>query len=148
VPIRLSRTGNSTREAGYTLVELLVVLAIIGLIILAVPVLIGTMRPGVESKAAAHALVHDLRVARETAIQQGVETRVVMNAAGRSYVVSGGAVHVLPRGVPLSFNGPRGNEIRFYPDGSSTGGTVLVGSPKLRHRIVAHWLTGQISLDE
>ena len=50
-------TGKSaTGEAGFTLTELLVVLAIIGLLIVAAPTLLNTALPGTQSLAAARAL--------------------------------------------------------------------------------------------
>ena len=58
---------------GFTLVELLVVLAIAALAMSAVPPLFSAAMPGVEMKAAARRTVSSLRLARELAIRQGAE---------------------------------------------------------------------------
>lgn len=146
--IRPSRTGA---DRGYTLVELLVVLAVIGLIIASVPTLIGAARPAIQAKAAARMMAQDMGMARQAAILHGTETGIVLNAAaGRYALVPGGAARDMPKGVPFSFRGTaaNGNMIVFFPDGSSTGGIVDVGDAGHRHRIIAHWLSGRISLDE
>jgi general secretion pathway protein H len=146
VPIRLSRTGA---DGGYTLVELLVVLAVIGLIILSVPTLLTAARPALQAKAAARLMAEDMSAARQAAVLHGVETGIVLNAAaGRYAMVPGGVVRNLPKGVIMAFRSTDGNAILFYPDGSSTGGIVLVGDAGHQHRIIAHWLSGRISLDE
>ncbi|MEH6874543.1 MAG: GspH/FimT family pseudopilin, partial [Candidatus Competibacter sp.] len=38
--------------------------------------------------------------------------------------------------------------IRFFPDGSSTGGAITVGGAKLAYRINVDWLTGAIAIVE
>ena len=38
--------------------------------------------------------------------------------------------------------------IRFFPDGSSTGGHITVSGPKLAYRINVDWLTGAIAIVE
>jgi general secretion pathway protein H len=146
-PIRPSRIGD---DAGYTLVELLVVLAVIGLVILSVPTLLSAARPAVEAKAAARLLAQDLSTARQTAILKRRETGVVLNAQTGRYALAGGVLRELPKGVSLSFRATAGggNTILFYPDGSSTGGIVDIGDATHRHRVIAHWLSGRISLDE
>src|ERR1700712_6082136 len=74
-PIRPCAAG-SAREAGFTLTELLVVLAIIGLLLAAVPVLVQSAMPGARSLAAARGLAQDLRIARGQAIASGSATVV------------------------------------------------------------------------
>ncbi|MCK7491838.1 MAG: hypothetical protein MZW92_09370 [Comamonadaceae bacterium] len=38
--------------------------------------------------------------------------------------------------------------IRFFPDGSSTGGAITVSGPKLAYRVNVDWLTGAIAIVE
>ncbi len=142
-------------QDGYTLIELLVVLAVMALLIAAAPALLSTMRPGVEAKTAAHTLVNDLRGARAAAIVGNSETWVVVDAANNSYQIEPyGVSRTLPRTVSLDLRGPRGEEsgkrveLRFFPDGSSTGGSIRIVSGGHQHSIIDHWLTGRITIDE
>jgi general secretion pathway protein H len=136
------------REGGYTLLELLVVLAIIGLIASAALPMFAAMRPGLQAKSAARAIAEDLRTARQSAISSGEETRVVMNGAANRYaILPHGAARVLPKQIAFRVQAS-GDEIDFFPDGSTSGGAVTVQSGTARHRIVVHWPSGRISLDE
>jgi general secretion pathway protein H len=143
--IRPSRTGDS----GFTLVELLVVLAVIALLIVAAPTLVSAARPGLEGKAAARALAQDLNAARQAAIFSGDESQVTFDPGTGSYVAPGGKRHAVPRDFSLAFQpGGLSNRIRFFPDGSSTGGTIVLGAGGHQHRVTAHWLSGRVSVDD
>ncbi|MEI9886381.1 MAG: GspH/FimT family pseudopilin [Rhizomicrobium sp.] len=145
-PIPPSRTG----EAGFTLTELLVVLAIIGLLVAAVPALLQSALPGARSLAAARALAGDLRAARGQAIAGGGATAIRFDAARQIYLSEpGDRRHVLPHAIRFSLQGAKpAVRIGFYPDGSSTGGVVLVGDAAQRHRVAIDWLSGRVSVDE
>jgi general secretion pathway protein H len=128
------------------MVELLVVLAIIGLLtVVAVPML-SASRPGLEATAAARTLASDLRAARQAAIDGGATQSVVLRPPNRYGAVR--TVHSLPRTVTLTFHGPMHDEIDFYPDGSASGGTIDLASNKVRHRVTVRWPSGQIGVDE
>lgn len=150
-----SPIGKRATEAGYTLVELLVVLAVMGLLLAAAPVLIKAARPGIEAKAAVRMLANDLRAARATAVANNRETWVILDAPANFYAIEpDGGGRKLPDGVSLEFRGPRGDAagkrivLRFYPDGSSTGGSVGIASRGRQYWIADHWLTGRISIHE
>jgi general secretion pathway protein H len=146
-PIRPCATGRRG-EAGFTLTELLVVLAIIGLLVAAIPVLLRSAIPGTQALAAARSLANDLRLARGLAIARGATISVTFDPARQVYAVApGGDVHVLPNHIRFAL-AQRGTAIGFYPDGSSNGGAVFVGDGGTRHRVAADWLTGRISIDE
>ena len=138
-PIRRSATG----EAGYTLVELLVVVAIIGLLLAMTPALLRTAIPGQQTLSAARTLAMDLRAARNAALTQGIETRVSFDTERQSYLLQPGAnARRLPYGVPFAA-AKDGVEIDFFPDGSARGGIITVGR---RYRVSADWLTGRVSI--
>ena len=145
-PTRPCATGSA---AGFTLVELLVVLAIIGLLIAAAPILMQSAMPGARSLAAARALAQELRQTRGQAIASGNATAIRFDTAQQIYLLEpGGRAHALPRTVRFSLPAQAATQIGFYPDGSSTGGTILVGDGALRHRVSVNWLTGRIAVDE
>ncbi len=42
--------------------------------------------------------------------------------------------------------GERVSGIRFYPDGSATGGRVSVSTPRTRMSVDVNWLTGKVRI--
>lgn len=154
--ILLSATGDK-HQAGFTLVEMLVVLAIMACMIGMVPVLIAAGRPGLEARAEARMLAHDMQTARFRAMEGGVETALILDGGAARYrITPGGPERILPAPAALQFQAaqpswagrPSGKgRIAFFPDGSSSGGTILLGPPQSRHQITVHWLTGRVSID-
>jgi general secretion pathway protein H len=133
-------------DAGYTLIELLVVLAIMGMIAGVALPLLSAGRPGIETKALARALASDLQLARQDAISRNTANHVVLRRSGSRYALwPVGTWHALPQGIGLSM---QGGEIAFYPDGSTSGGTILVEGGGVRRRVDVRWPTGRIDADE
>jgi type II secretion system protein H len=85
------------RSRGLTLIEILVVLAIIGLVTaIALPMVAGTSNA--EMRSAARQLASGLRLARSEAVSQRRETFLVIDLAGRRFKVDRDArEHPLPR---------------------------------------------------
>src|SRR5689334_19692424 len=103
-PTRRSATGSA--EAGFTLTELLVVFAIIGLLIVAAPALLKTALPGTESLAAARALADDLREAHGLAVSRGETIRIAFDVEHQTYRSANGASRALPRHIHFAFASP------------------------------------------
>jgi general secretion pathway protein H len=142
-------------ERGFTMMELLVVLAIMGLLIVAMPAIVAAGRPGVDARSTAIAIADDLRAARITAVATDHEAQLVFDIAAGSYAIEpGGRRRDLPPGTVVHFRGSRGEvtadtaAIRFFPDGTSTGAELLLDHGGQEHRVRANWLTGRISVDE
>ena len=134
-------------EQGFTLIETLVVLAIVGLVLALVPPVFAGLS-GNRLRAAADEVVLTLREARSSAIRTGNTIELVLDPTRRIYGVSGEArVRALPAVVQRFDAAPLADEnglvhIRFFPDGSATEGQVWLRSGRQSTRITIDWLTG------
>jgi general secretion pathway protein H len=136
-------------------VELLVVLAIIGLIAaLAVPAL-GRLAPGIELSADAHKVATALKTARHQAIQRGREMVVTIDVDGRRLQAGSAPPVQLDHDLGMSLltaaselRGTKAGAIRFFPDGTSTGGRVTLTAADMSYDVSVAWLTGRVSIDE
>ena len=142
------------RDSGFTLLELLVVLAVLSLVLaIGVPRLVSAL-PGVETKRTASDLAAVLKDARFQAIRSSFETAVVLDLGARQYRVEGESQsHSLPAGLEITLTtggasspGGRSGEIAFYADGSSSGGRVALGQGGHVYHVDVDWLTGRVSL--
>ncbi|MGH1481827.1 MAG: pilus assembly FimT family protein [Geminicoccales bacterium] len=139
---------------GFTLLELLVVLAIIGFLVAAVPGFLLRDNKAFDLDRATREMANGLREVRQAALFANREQLFGIDVERRQFLPGAGATPVqLQRNVQLRFVtarqellGDNIGQIRFYPDGSSTGGRVVLMSDDLQNLIDIDWLTGLISI--
>ncbi|UEM24404.1 GspH/FimT family pseudopilin (plasmid) [Skermanella mucosa] len=140
---------------GFTLLEMLVVLAIMALVAaLALPDL-GRLAPSLRQRAAAGELAAALRDARGQAIRSNDETVLTLDIGSGTYALSYrpdtrqlGAFDFFMRTAIQETEGDRVGSIRFFPDGSSTGGRISLSSGRSSHTVTVDWLTGHVRIVE
>lgn len=141
---------------GFSLLELTVALAIAALLLVMV-VPSGSRRYGaVELQGSARDVAAALRLTRSRAITANREAAFALDLAKAVYRPAGaGAAVALPRGVRVALftaddellSGTAG-AIRFFPDGSSSGGGVALSRDGVRYDVLVDWLTGGVSIHE
>ena len=151
---RSDGNGRAARMRGFTLIELLVVLVIAAFITaLVVPRLTGaTERAAVRS--AARELEAALRTTRSAAMAEGRPQALIIDTA-RGVFQQGSRSGRLPSGVHLLLTTTTGDRldaqtgrIRFFPDGTSTGGGIDVWAGSDRNQVLVDWLSGRVSVEE
>jgi general secretion pathway protein H len=152
---RTSPAGDATLEGGFTLIELLVVLAILSLVVaLGTPVFRRAL-PGLELKAGAESVAARLREARAIAIGRNVEVELLVNLDDRSLRLADEPPLRLAPEIGISLLTARQEAIaariggiRFYPDGTSTGGNITLALGPRHYRVAVDWLTGHVAVTE
>jgi general secretion pathway protein H len=146
---------SSRRDAGFTLIEMIVVLVVLGLA-MGLVIARGPMRSRtLETRAAASQVVQSLRIARSRAIATNRPVLFTVDVAGRRYSVDGGPPQGLPPALDVSMTTVTGDRlgknvgaITFAPDGSSTGGRIVLADGGHHLQIGVDWLTGRVSVQD
>ncbi|MBV8740062.1 MAG: GspH/FimT family pseudopilin [Alphaproteobacteria bacterium] len=139
--------------SGFSLIELLVVLAVLGF---ALVLIVGYRAPwssGLSLRGTAAELAAELRLARSQAIAENHPVAFALDLAGHRYQVGNGPPHALPAQLAvalLTISGERRGgtvgDIRFNPDGSSTGGRIMLADGARRVAVGVDWLSGRVRI--
>lgn len=141
-------------ESGYTMLELLVVISIAGMLAVGLAGTVSSGRDSVTLRAAAKDLTALLKRTRGQAMSQNREAAVFIDVDEKVFgqeddnkhwpLPSEAEVTLLTAAEEISRE-DRG-AIRFFPDGSATGGGLRLSQDGRHYQISVHWLTGQVSL--
>jgi general secretion pathway protein H len=142
------------RQAGFTLLEVLVVVAVIGLALGLVAQRGPARSPSLEAREAAGEVALALRQARGLAIATNRRVTFVLDVARHAYRIGDGPVRPLPPAIDLAMTAASGEAgesrtasgIGFSPDGSSSGGRIRVAAGSVRRLVAVDWLTGRVTV--
>ena len=148
--IRIAQTGGRYC-AGFTLLELLVVVALMALATgIALPLLSGRPTDNLRLRAAVYDLTGAIRATRAAAVLRDTQAVLIVDVDHHTFISSALAPRSfspeiaaqLQVAAPERLSSSRGG-IRFYPDGTSTGGDVRLSLHGRESRICVNWLTGE-----
>jgi len=141
---------------GFTLLELLVVLGIIGLMLALLPPFLPKTLDGQKVKAAARELATGLRGARSQAIATQRDVALELDVGAKRFTVGERTRMLdLPRDTQIKLRTASTEQqtssigaIRFFPDGSTTGGEITLTRGARAYAIQVTWLTGRVTVVE
>jgi general secretion pathway protein H len=149
-----SRAGGAWPGRGFTLLELVVVLALIAALLAVAPMALGRYKESADYRDTVRRFAASLAEARHLATSGGRAVAFSVDLAGRQYGVDGRPARELPEGLlvratvadtELAANVAR---VRFYPGGNATGGTFeVVRASGEGARLRTDWLDGRVTIE-
>lgn len=143
--------GREEANSGFSLVEMLVVISIFSLLVVTAA---NYRRPGntYELRAFVLKLTSELQRARRTATSTAHEAVVTFEEGNRSYEAEDRKVKI-PEAITVTSKptvpfaaASLGLRIIFYPDGSSTGGKIVLRSRDRSETIMIDAITGAVQV--
>lgn len=143
------------RQSGLTLVELVVVLAILAIITALASPAMTSFLPGYQLRAVAGEIVAEIRVAKALALSKNRPVGFFMDIGMLEFHVGGRPAKTWSDTISAQFTSAKvlqiddtTGEIRFYPDGSSTGGRLILKGGDRTITLNVDWFNGQVTRDE
>ena len=144
----------SDQQRGFTLIELTIVLLIMVLGFGVIGTNISSGNQSAQLKAVARDFASAFRYARGQALISHEEVAVAINLAENSYKVSNrDKTYHFSDEIDLTlviaqdeFTDEETGHIRFYADGSSSGGRVTLEWGNLTYVVDVNWLSGKIDI--
>ncbi len=140
---------------GFTLIELLAVLFILAL---TAAVVVPSLGGGgaIELESAARSIAAGLRHTRNRALNDNRSATLDLDVVKHEFRLPGEQrVRKLPERIDIVLFTARSEQqsaqrgaIRFFPDGSSTGGRITLSTDSMRYLVNVDWLTGKVSVIE
>lgn len=139
---------------GFTLLEMLLVVAIAVIAMVLVAPNFSRGLDAVRLQSASREIASSLRYVRGQALSSNREAEFNLNVKANAYRVSGrDKSYSVPRAIRMRMTvadtevtGEDAGTIRFYPDGSSSGGRVTLEAGNRRHLVDVNWLTGHVEI--
>ena len=145
---------------GFTLLELLVVLAIAALLATLARPMFSAAVPGAKLRAEVLDLAVSLRASRNDAVSSSRRIGIVFDVEESKYTINDKEPVAFSSGIeflagaltleslPHQSSKIPEYELKFYPDGSSTGASIELRNSAAGYRVDVDWLTGRVRVAE
>jgi general secretion pathway protein H len=147
--------ASGHRQAGFSLLEIVIALAIMALGVALVSTAFMRSNEGLRFDESVRALALDLKNAQTQAMRSGRDVALVIDVDARTYSLGDAAQQALPPSANLRVTSA-GEVIAadgkpafvFSPDGGSTGGRIEMSIPDRSAALEIDWLTGDVRVLE
>lgn len=151
--MRTSPGSRMRRAGGFSLLEMLLVVALIAAVgVLTATSLTGGM-DGIRLRAAAKQVAAQLRFTRAQAIATGQPQRFSIDPRAHAWTAPKQRSGQIHPSLGIVFIGARETQpargvgaIVFFADGASTGGRVQLSAKRAAWNVDVKWLTGEVTL--
>ena len=149
-----SLSSSRSSSLGFTLIEILLTLVIAAAITAISATAYSRLSSSAALKATSQDILVTLRRARISAIAKSEEVAFSVDNKKRIYyVVGSNRQRLLDSSLDLQIFSAKGlstnkniSQIRFAPDGSSSGGEIKISNGKKVYSIVVEWLSGKVEI--
>ncbi len=150
----IATSATKAKSRGFTLIELLIVLLIMALgATLVGPRLVGGTE-ALNVRTTARDIAASLRLTRAIAIGQNTDAVFLVDVQEPSFTEPGaGGKTLIAETIALTLRTAKQERldqnqggIRFFPDGSSTGGRITLKGANREIAVGVDWLTGRVKV--
>jgi general secretion pathway protein H len=142
--------------AGFTLIEILIVITLMGLLMALVLPAFSRVMPGIELNKSAVQLAAALRSARSTAVSRASEVSIEIDQEQGDYGVEGvgkryklgGQIRWMDSEFAKVSAADEVRRVRFFPHGGSSGASFALQNDDRSYQIRVDWLTGAVTIDD
>ena len=159
--VKLNRTrktsGNRGKVAkGFSLIEILIVLVIAVIIMGVVGPRISSGTSSVKFRSITKEVASGLRYARMKSISENRKVEFTVNLEQHFYQIGDeNKSYPIPEDIEITLVtaasqviGEEQGSIIYFPDGSSSGGRITLGTEQHKRLIDINWLTGMVDTSE
>ena len=140
---------------GFTLIEIMLVLVMIAVMVAITATFMSGSLEQAKIRAVSKNLISALRYTRGQAVIKHEQKTIIFNVKDRTYRAPKKKLVQIPEEVEMNLYTIESDivdedtgKIRFFSDGSSTGGWVKLTYRNKIWKININWLTGEIRLEE
>lgn len=150
---RYRKSDDRNAQAGFTLLELLIVLVLVTLMMGLSAVLFGNFLSSGRLNAAAREVSATIRYARSLARIDGEKQTVLIDLDSRQYGIEGGRTRALPKDVHVMIEDPFSGQMRtgeyritFQPYAGAEGGTIVLWNSRKSISILLDPVVGTVAV--
>jgi general secretion pathway protein H len=150
-----SQIGSGRADQGFSLLELIIALGIMALGVAVVFPYFTSARAGYQLQATAYEIASQLRDARSAAQSRNADQALIIDVGNRRLWIEGYQVRrLLPARLAIDVEVPISEQleaslvrIRFFADGSASGGKLVLRDGLRRAIVTVNWLTGDVRVE-